>query len=641
MAESAEFIGIQDFTLGIFSDYHSQSGAAATGSDTSSLKNGAATIENTYRCVASPDGVLGPLPRVITPAAGAGRPAPPASAANNYAAGMEAWYVTDAVVFGPIGTQAIGIYDLLGDEAVVVATAYGANFLLGGGANKFQYAFVYEQRCINTAAALRATAVTAFERSVAGGIHPIIPPGGLEKSRTGGETATYPVPADALPFTLAHMFSFSDLNAQNGAVGTNDTDMGVTYPGVNYIVRAVGQRGGVALIHAFAPFATLVNNVMAASTAAATVLDAGLMADRFRWMVGHQGRLVVGMELDSYIGIESITYGSATVGGDVILYSHSQLLQHTTFPGSLAAFVEENSSGYGAFASLSSNELFLVKNYGGAVLVRGDLDNPTVIRLPKVDSTHGILYRGVITPLGFVYCSRNGIYLWDNGDSSQHLSPQLDGYFFNHLDSAEIIGGIKGRLAYWHPFVAVPNNYLFDTRTGSWWRLDLPTGAASSPDYDAFNCYDVSPQTGHMFAFPYKIRAGTTDTPPWHIFRHDTLASTWSWQSQPLLESRDKRLNYSDVRLIAQRAPNSTGTCTVTVTLTGVNETGVEVTPVVTVFTLTANDNPQYLIQAISPNFVARWVKVRIEASAAGGPAPKVYVPLLFAVHEDVMAVRA
>lgn len=162
----------------------------------------------------------------------------------------------------------------------------------------------------------------------------------------------------------------------------------------------------------------------------------------------------------------------------------------------------------GTIGVVTVDQMLIVKHKGGGALVSGDLDNPTINRLPYIESTGGVICKGAPTPVGYVYGSPNGIFMWSGGDNTQKLSPQLDGFFWNHTDGSdeEQYAGSRGRMGFWNGFVCVPNNYLFDIETQSWWRFSIPTLAPLSDVIAPFNCYDTD-DDNLLYAWPYRHTA--------------------------------------------------------------------------------------------------------------------------------------
>lgn len=168
---------------------------------------------------------------------------------------------------------------------------------------------------------------------------------------------------------------------------------------------------------------------------------------------------------------------------------------------------EDIISDVGTLGVVTIDQLLVVKHRDGGALVSGDLDNPTIQRFPYIESTGGVICKGVHCSIGFVYGSRNGIFVWNGGASTEKLSPQLDGFFWNHTDGsdAETYAGSRGRMTDWNEFVLVPNNYLYDIERQSWWRFAMqtlePVAAVDAP----YNCYDVD-ESDILYAWPYRHR---------------------------------------------------------------------------------------------------------------------------------------
>lgn len=220
--------------------------------------------------------------------------------------------------------------------------------------------------------------------------------------------------------------------------------------------------------------------------------------------------------------------------------------------GSPAQFGPEFPFGYGAWGSLNASDLLLIKHAGGALLIQGDLNNPIVRRFPSVQGTHGVEVLGCPSPVGFIYGSKSdGVYSWQGGDSAVLLSPQLEDGFWqvsglgNHLYAGGFIA--------WGDLVICPNNFILDSNSGSWWRLQDPTvGTFYSWDVDKYNntLFGLSP----TFSEASPTVAAT--------FKTGTPAINFSWQSQPFTVSNRRRFRIRGVYLTAQ------GTGTVTITFT-------------------------------------------------------------------------
>lgn len=339
------------------------------------------------------------------------------------------------------------------------------------------------------------------------------------------------------------------------------------------------------------------------------------------YVLSHQSRIVTVCR-----GIKSMA-GSAWWNVDPLAYTPAA--DPTGAYGSVKNLTigDENPFRIGAAVSMNSDELFIVKVEGGALLLRGDLDYPIVTRLQMVQSTEGVFTRAIACPLGAIYGTRSGIYSWQGGHISQLLSPQLEGFFYNtrgeNLD--EYAEDYAGDFAWWHPWLVVPNNFIMDSRTGSWWRLDDPATYGSP-----WHSFTVSGNTKTLYAIPNQLNANDV---LWTEFEPGVYATSYSWNSQPLVQSLEETHSYKEVTLVATPQPGTQHTCTVTITLTGYDDDGdiVQSTPVVFEFmngsvATTTDSKPVVMRKDIESNFVAKYVQMKIEAeSDQSMAAPKIH----------------
>lgn len=307
------------------------------------------------------------------------------------------------------------------------------------------------------------------------------------------------------------------------------------------------------------------------------------------------------------------------------------------------AVADDVNSEIGTLGVVSVDQILVVKHYGGGAIVSGDLEQPTVRRLPFIEPTRGAVAYGCMSPLGFVYGSKDGIFAWQGGDQSEKLSNQIEGFFWDHTSgvhelqnqpAAEEYGGSRGRFAYWNHFICVPNNYLMDVRTGGWWRFGSTTVTQAELTLYPYNIY-LEDHRGRLFACSYKaveqvvsIGGGQFGWLPWlQIYDPTRLDNYYSWQSHPLMETRGRILSFQDVKVVATQKESMSST--ITVTLSGFNRDGTPVTPVSVVLGLLSQstDSLQILRKDIVPNFTAEYVTLRLEANsnAVDVPAPKIH----------------
>lgn len=624
------YIKIDDFTLGIYSTYWSAASERST-----FKKNGAATIENTYYCCANPDGVLGPLPRPVTTQTEANL-----WAGTGTLTGTKV-RITDCLVTGPV-TWLTSNNVTTQEAGSFISVAFSFKFTPTAGAyGDYQFVRRYDNIPIFVATQdiFLSKYTTASNESRPGII--------LGEGRTDiGVAANPPIPTVAsvakLIMSLAGHGNRGVASFARSSGTLSATDQ-TAFP--NYYAQTrqqysateddnildqvgalwvyPGKAADIYLRTVPRPMHQTVGTLTATETTS------------FHDYVFHQGRVVgycyvggSGSVSDS--AIFATSGGIATFLDDVIAYTkYPDWVVQDAQPSILLASTE-NTTSYGAIGSINANELLLIKNSGGGVVVRGDLDNPTISQLPYLESTFGMRAHGCNTPLGFVYGSRNGVFVWAGGETSEKLSQQIDGLFWNdwtdstsyNSSNYQNVFGIEARFSYWHPWVVVPNGYFFDIRSNSWWRYEIPSTEDNSRLAYAYS--DIEAVSGNLVSAPWAMdRAGS---PPasvvYAMFKQTSFRTSYSWQSQPLLESELVLNEYDEIVLIAQRQDDN-GDSTVLVTLTGFNEDGSAVTPATCLFTLASNMQVQMIRQAIGVGgatvpFVAKGVQMRIETDDTG-----------------------
>lgn len=642
VAAQNRWIDLSDFTPGIFGDYHASATPSSSATRAAIPRNGAATVENTYRCVASPSGGLEPLPGMDENAyeAGAVTTLIPNAATTNYASRYPALYLLDAIA---LGQPHVITSQLPAEGAVQVATLWGAILNAVPGVNPYEFIQIGRSWAHEWNGASWAWQVGDyyFESSETGGWIPDpvdarvpLPGANLTTWRGASTTGGPPIPVANLAAGVAgcNAFQVSHGVAAIPAVRqpwtTYDTDVAATYP-----CAAIAFLSGHVFFHP---------NPTTPTVPSTHVPNAGVLPSYPHYMLGHQGRTVALCRAAGSGGFPTL-YGFYV--RDEYWYTppldpRSQVFTAGPVRDQAA---DDNIVGPIAFgASLSQDEMLLVRDKGGAIVVRGDLDNPTVQRLPGVESTYNcITCVPAVTPLGVVYASRNGIFAWNGGETSDRLSDQIDGYFWDFRNSTtEYFIGNHGRLDFWHPFIAVPNNYLFDTRTQSWWRLE-PTSTLGI----AFSHYSVDPSTNRLLAFPYKATANNAQV--FRTFTNTYLAPSWSWQSQPIIESRDNLLAVQELEIMVSPGSNINTNQTLAVTITGYNADGSPITPVTETFTFSGVNGAQPIIMRkdVHAQLNVRYMQVRFVADGGStgggnGNAPKL-LSCRFAVRESNMPAKS
>lgn len=282
------------------------------------------------------------------------------------------------------------------------------------------------------------------------------------------------------------------------------------------------------------------------STTAATdtPYDMGVAIGSLGPIIAHQNRILV---LGRAMAIHGANSGFSP---------HNELLFWTNpndyvfVSATQSAFAYDVPGGYGAWGSLTSSDLLLIKHSGGAYLIQGDINNPIVRRFPSVMGTHGVEVIGANTAEGFVYGVNNdGVYAWQGGDSSILLSPQLEDGFWQSTNSTYLF---EGQFASWGDLILCPNNFVYDVKTKSWWRIE-------DPSTRLYYCWQIDPWTNKA----YGLRPTFTAASPIYAGGYDsgTPAVNFSWQSQPFNVYGRRRTLVRGVFLTAQ------GSGTVTITL--------------------------------------------------------------------------
>lgn len=279
--------------------------------------------------------------------------------------------------------------------------------------------------------------------------------------------------------------------------------------------------------------------------------------------VGHQGRVVI-------MPLTIVPFGSATN-----TFVHNESMYWTAFNdfrthgitperwGDITVGAE-NPTGYGALASLSADELFLVKRGGGAVMIAGAVagvgpTSPTTRTLPYVRST-GLSYNtGTPCALGFVYpVDGDGVWMWQGGDFSQKISKQFnDGDFWRvpatNSQGADVdYGWPATQCAAARSYVLLPNNWLFDTDLGTWWRVE-------DPDVWAMHRWTASERERHL----YGTRSGLLNTADGLVREYDLTAAAchYSWKSQPMAHTIDKVIAIREIVVVASGVGEVTIQC--------------------------------------------------------------------------------
>lgn len=260
-------------------------------------------------------------------------------------------------------------------------------------------------------------------------------------------------------------------------------------------------------------------------------------------VIGFQGRI---------LALKSDTY---TWPGGV--YSTNEAIDYTTPSNSKTLGTQHiildptDPFGYGTWGSISAGELFLIKNREGGLLMTGDINYPTVTKLPGIQPTGHCQGPGGQTPEGLFYCSQaNGAWLWDGGNISEKVSTQIDDDFYINT---EIFSGNFNCMS-WGQWVLFSNNWIYNMQLNSWWKWDFPHACFwFGIGREAEHCYFAKPFiTATTKDFAFKVTKTTPTT-------------TYTWQSLPIKVANNKYINIREIVLYASN--NTTATSTVNIKL--------------------------------------------------------------------------
>jgi hypothetical protein len=342
----------------------------------------------------------------------------------------------------------------------------------------------------------------------------------------------------------------------------------------------------------------------ASTTRGSTAIDVDFSVPA--WVLGHQNRIV-------YL-VRPIMDWAQPIGGPAQHFSGAEFYDYSDPPNTVVIgdqeeyFVQENPTAHGAWGSISASELFLVRDQGGGYVISGDLNAPTVTRLPGVTSTNGAVQIAGQTPIGFVYGSQNnGVWVWNGGNTSTKISAQLNDDFFGLTYTYPTAGpffnfNTLGDLIY------CPNGYVYSITMNSWWRWGTSDGAQPFawfwPTYDGQG----------MWCWPQSIQNAAL--PSVYKVSRLTPATEYTWESYPMPFTNEDQVL---VRVVSVRAQ---GEGTIQIFLR--NTTGQSTITLPVNFTIASPGSPQVLRQQAA----AQGSDITLSLTStglSGGPAPVIY----------------
>lgn len=244
----------------------------------------------------------------------------------------------------------------------------------------------------------------------------------------------------------------------------------------------------------------------------------------------------------------------------------SNILDPTTWNQSGYYYAEMGNS-FAVWGSISTGELFLLYNNGGAVLLYGDTLAPSsAYKLPGVVGPGNAWGKGALTPAGLIYATdSHGAYSWNGDNASVRISTQIpDDVLYRSPPPQPFFYDSRYRTSQlaWGNWVMFPNNWLYDTESSSWWQVE---------DQDVVNFQVFAGSNRGPMAF-YAV-------PGWAIapagqacelitygFDRTTPQSSYFWLSNPLPVTQGALVTLATVELVAS---NTTPyDCTIVVTPT-------------------------------------------------------------------------
>lgn len=288
--------------------------------------------------------------------------------------------------------------------------------------------------------------------------------------------------------------------------------------------------------------------------------------------VAHQGRIVI---------FPLTLTGDGTIDSVAVVYTSNENIywtesnDWTILDPSLSSFFQtsfffEIPTGYAVMESLTAGELLLIKAKGGGGVVRGSLNDPTAISKPLLRGAGHSQNRGTRFPGGFIYpIDAGGIEMWPGGDGTIDITPQMDGDFWrpppvapaNGTQTATGWGYQFTGCGTFGDYVLLPNNFImdrdsFDGKTMAVWRLEDP---------DTFIAHYWTVDWKQRWAWAAPSGFGDDEDVALYQFDANILADTYSYQTHPLALSEDPERMVT-VREVVLEA---TGEGTVTITITG------------------------------------------------------------------------
>jgi hypothetical protein len=279
----------------------------------------------------------------------------------------------------------------------------------------------------------------------------------------------------------------------------------------------------------------------------------------------------------------------------------------------------DNPTGYQVYESQTANELLLIKARGGGMIISGNLNDYQVRNLPNVRGTGHSMNRGTRSPRGFVYPTDNGgVWLWEGGDLSVNISPQMDPNFWRTPAVSPALGDDPEReqsenewgyqqtqCCEWNQFVMFPNNWLWDTDHNGWWKI---------ANGDEFIIHRWAADWANLICYGTPSGFVTADDPVLYEFNKVVPASEMGWHSHPLEGTIDRRVIMREFILTAE------GDGEVVITITNADGDSQSETVVIH-----PNETPQIRSVMFGQSGSHLTIKMVSTATTPGDPAPTIH----------------
>jgi hypothetical protein len=267
-------------------------------------------------------------------------------------------------------------------------------------------------------------------------------------------------------------------------------------------------------------------------------------------LLAHDGRIL-------RLAERSYDFGSNTI------FETNELIRYTDPPGSYQLNTNVTDSildpqipgGYGSWGSITFGELLLIKRYGGALLVMGDVYAPQMTRLEGVPGTGALMNKATACAGGLIYCvSNDGAYIWGGGSTSEKINLINDQF---HTPQIPMAYGRRTDHILWNNWVVFTNGWLFDPLNNSWWQIhtNIFQGQGNVQWLAA-----GKGSTRYLWAIPGSGMASNND-PNIEYVRFDRFqpSSNYYWISQALPVSIMQTIDIHEVQLsISKYAANTT-----------------------------------------------------------------------------------